>query len=117
LVVKVPGVVYVFEFKLVRNESKDKQNANSANATPKSPADATLNSPSANSDNSSSVNIAPNSPPVVDLRFAAAVSEALWQIDNKGYLVQFAVDGRRLVKVGVAFGEAERNIVAWQALG
>ena len=38
----------------------------------------------------------------------------LEQIDNKGYLIPYAADGRELVKVGVSFNAEERNIGEWE---
>ena len=35
------------------------------------------------------------------------------QIDEKGYLLPYTVDGRRLVKVGVSFDAAKRNLGEW----
>ena len=36
--------------------------------------------------------------------------EALKQIDEKGYLIPYTLDGRKLVKVGVNFSKEKRNI-------
>jgi hypothetical protein len=44
-------------------------------------------------------------------RFSA--EEALAQIDRQGYLLPYSADGRTLVKLGVAFDAAERNIGRW----
>ena len=38
---------------------------------------------------------------------------ALRQIDEKGYLLPYQADGRKVVKVGVAFEKEERNIGEW----
>ena len=38
---------------------------------------------------------------------------ALAQIDDKGYLILFSADGRRLVKIGVEFGLGARGIRRW----
>ena len=35
------------------------------------------------------------------------------QIDEKGYLLPYQSDGRKVVKVGVAFEKEERNIGKW----
>ena len=35
------------------------------------------------------------------------------QIDEKGYLLPYTVDGRRLVKVGVSFDAGKRNLGDW----
>jgi len=38
---------------------------------------------------------------------------ALAQIDNKGYLIPFAADGRKLVKIGVEFSHDGRGVGRW----
>ena len=38
---------------------------------------------------------------------------ALRHIDEKGYLLPYQADGRKVVKVGVAFEKEERNIGEW----
>lgn len=40
--------------------------------------------------------------------------EALRQIDNRGYLLPYSTDSRNLLKVGVSFDAAERNIGVWE---
>ena len=39
---------------------------------------------------------------------------SLKQIDDKGYLLPYSVDGRQLMKIGVSFDAAERNIGEWK---
>ena len=39
------------------------------------------------------------------------------QIDEKGYLLSYQADGRKVVKVGVAFEKEERNIGEWMIGG
>jgi hypothetical protein len=41
------------------------------------------------------------------------VEDALKQIDERGYLIPYSVDGRRLVKVGVVFDTERRTIGEW----
>jgi hypothetical protein len=41
------------------------------------------------------------------------VEEALKQIDDRGYLIPYSADGRRLVKVGVVFDTEKRTIGEW----
>jgi hypothetical protein len=41
--------------------------------------------------------------------------EALKQIDDRGYLIPYSVDGRRLVKVGVVFDTEKRTIGEWRS--
>jgi Holliday junction resolvase-like predicted endonuclease len=42
--------------------------------------------------------------------------EALGQIDEKGYLIPFAADGRKLVKIGAEFSEKERGLSRWKLI-
>lgn len=50
---------------------------------------------------------------VFEFKLDGTAEAALSQIDEKGYLLPYAVDGRKLVKVGVSFDAAERNIDKW----
>ena len=50
---------------------------------------------------------------VFEFKLNGTAEEALAQIDEKGYLLPYTVDGRRLVKVGVEFDRAERNLGRW----
>lgn len=46
-----------------------------------------------------------------EVRSARGRAEAaLQQIDDKGYLIPYTADGRKLIKVGVSFDAAKRNI-------
>jgi len=47
---------------------------------------------------------------VFDFKLDGSAKEALKQIDDKGYLLPYQLDGRKLVKVGVDFSKEERNI-------
>ncbi|MDR2192986.1 MAG: PD-(D/E)XK nuclease domain-containing protein, partial [Treponema sp.] len=42
------------------------------------------------------------------------VEDALKQIEGKGYLIPYSADGRRVVKVGVAFDREKRTIGEWK---
>lgn len=53
---------------------------------------------------------------VFEFKLDGSVDEALRQIDDKGYLIPYTADGRRLVKVGASFDKAERNIGQWKAV-
>ena len=48
-----------------------------------------------------------------EFKLTGTAEEALKQIDEKGYLLPYTVDGRRLVKVGVSFDAAKRNLGEW----
>ena len=50
---------------------------------------------------------------VFEFKLNGTAEEALQQIDDKGYLIPYQVDGRELVKVGVEFSAATRNINRW----
>lgn len=50
---------------------------------------------------------------VFEFKLDGTAEEALAQINNKGYLVPYTADGRKLVKVGVSFSAAERNLNHW----
>lgn len=50
---------------------------------------------------------------VFEFKLNGTAAQALEQIDEKGYLIPYSVDGRQLVKVGVSFNAEERNIGEW----
>lgn len=50
---------------------------------------------------------------VFEFKLDGTAEEALRQIDEKGYLIPYITDGRRLVKVGVSFDAASRNLGEW----
>jgi hypothetical protein len=45
---------------------------------------------------------------------AGTVEDALKQIDEKGYLLPYTADGRKLVKVGVVFDTKKRTLGEWR---
>ncbi len=47
---------------------------------------------------------------VFEFKLNGTAEEALKQIDEKGYLIPYTLDGRKLVKVGVNFSKETRNI-------
>ena len=51
---------------------------------------------------------------VFEFKLDGNVDEALKQIDEKGYLLPYSVDKRKLMKIGVSFDSAERNIGEWK---
>ena len=51
---------------------------------------------------------------VFEFKLDGNVDEALKQIDEKGYLLPYSVDQRQLMKIGVSFDSAERNIGEWK---
>lgn len=50
---------------------------------------------------------------VFEFKLNGTAEEALKQIDDKGYLLPYTLDGRRLIKVGVAFDAEKRNLGEW----
>lgn len=54
---------------------------------------------------------------VFEFKLDGNVDEALKQIDDKGYLLPYNVDGRNLIKVGVSFDAFQRNIGDWKIIG
>jgi hypothetical protein len=50
---------------------------------------------------------------VMEFKFDGTAEEALAQINGKNYALPFAVDNRKLVKVGVNFSSKTRNIERW----
>ena len=53
---------------------------------------------------------------VIELKYDKSADEALRQIDQKGYARKYALDGRPVTKVGLAFSSAERNITEWKSV-
>ena len=47
---------------------------------------------------------------VFEFKFDGTAEEALQQINDKGYLIPYKLDGKRLVKVGVNFSKETRNV-------
>ena len=50
----------------------------------------------------------------MELKFDGSADVALKQIDDKGYLIPYTADGKRLVKVGVNYSSQERTINEWK---
>jgi hypothetical protein len=53
---------------------------------------------------------------VFEFKLNGSADEALQQIDDRGYLIPYTADGRTLLKVGVSFDAAERNIGEWKVV-
>lgn len=53
---------------------------------------------------------------VFEFKLDGSVEDALKQIDDKGYLIPYTVDGRRLYKIGVNFDVEQRNLGEWKIL-
>lgn len=54
---------------------------------------------------------------VMEVKFDGSADAALHQIDEKGYLIPYTADGKRLVKVGVNYSSEERTITEWRIEG
>lgn len=50
---------------------------------------------------------------VFEFKLNGTAEEALKQIDDKGYLIPYQADERKLIKIGVEFDAKERNIGRW----
>ena len=55
----------------------------------------------------------PNFIYVFEFKLNGTAEDALKQIEDKGYATPFQTDGREVMKVGVEFSAAERNISRW----
>ena len=53
---------------------------------------------------------------VFEFKLDGTVDEALKQIDDKGYLLPYGIDHRILMKIGVSFDAAQRNIGEWKIM-
>jgi len=52
---------------------------------------------------------------VMELKYNDTADAALEQINRKGYADKYALDGRPVTKVGIAFSSEERNISDWRS--
>lgn len=53
---------------------------------------------------------------VVELKFDKTAEEAVRQIDEKGYLIPYSADGKKLVKVGINYSSKDRTIDDWKVI-
>lgn len=51
---------------------------------------------------------------VFEIKINKPAKEALAQIDEKGYMVPFEADERKLVKIGISFSTETRTIEDWE---
>ena len=51
---------------------------------------------------------------VMELKYDKSAEEALRQIDDKGYLIPYTAEGKRLVKVGINFDSTQRTLGDWK---
>ena len=50
---------------------------------------------------------------VFELKYDGSAEDAIKQIDDKGYLIPYSADGRRLYKIGVNYDSQQRTIGEW----
>lgn len=55
----------------------------------------------------------PNATFVFELKYDGTAEAAIKQIDEKGYLIPYSSDGKRLFKIGINFDSAQRTITDW----
>ena len=51
---------------------------------------------------------------VFELKYDGSAEEAIKQIDEKGYLIPYSADGKRLLKIGVNYDSNQRTISDWK---
>ncbi len=51
----------------------------------------------------------------MEIKYDDTAEKALEQIEKKGYAAKYALDGRPVTKVGIAFSREERNISDWKS--
>ena len=51
---------------------------------------------------------------VMELKVDGSVEEALKQIDDRQYLLQYSVDDKKLIKIGISFSSQTRTIEDWK---
>ena len=50
---------------------------------------------------------------VFEFKMDGSAKDALGQIDKKGYLIPYRNDGRRIIKIGVNYSSADRQLTEW----
>ena len=50
---------------------------------------------------------------VFELKYDGSADDAIKQIDDKGYLIPYSADGKRLYKIGVNYDSQQRTISEW----
>ena len=50
---------------------------------------------------------------VFELKYDGSAEDAIKQIDDKGYLIPYSAEGKRLIKVGVNYDSTQRTIGDW----
>ena len=60
--------------------------------------------------------VKPTSIFVFEYKMDKSAQDALNQIDDKGYMIPFRKDGRKLFKIGVCISSEERTISEWRVV-
>ena len=55
----------------------------------------------------------PNAVFVFELKYDGTAEAAIRQIDEKGYLIPYSADGKRLIKIGINYDSNQRTITDW----
>ena len=55
----------------------------------------------------------PNATFVFELKYDGSAEAAIQQIDDKGYLIPYSADGKRMFKIGINFDSNQRTITDW----
>ena len=55
----------------------------------------------------------PNATFVFELKYDGSAEASIQQIDEKGYLLPYSAEGKRLFKIGVNFDSDQRTITDW----
>ena len=55
----------------------------------------------------------PNATFVFELKYDGSAESAIQQIDDKGYLIPYSADGKRLFKLGINYDSNQRTITDW----
>ena len=50
---------------------------------------------------------------IIELKYDGTAADAIRQIDEKGYLIPYTAEGKRLVKVGINYDSTQRTIGDW----
>lgn len=51
---------------------------------------------------------------VFEFKLNGTAEDALKQIDDKGYMIPYTLDGKSIIKIGVNFDMSIRNIADWK---
>jgi hypothetical protein len=52
---------------------------------------------------------------VIEMKLDKPIEEAMKQIEERKYYVPYLEQGNRVFKIGVIFGEKERNVIEWKS--